>query len=420
MKLLTKTSLNFLTISLFIFLIGTITFYYLLRQQVDQNINLELEKRKVSIISKLQSVHSSSQIPPTQDEKIIINPIQNKETPKVSYSDTIIFNQEMNKYIAYRQMDFVTTVNNQDFVVTIYKSLSETDNLIVRILILLTGMVVVFITTLLILNRHTSQKAWKVFYDTIHKINTYNINSHGQFQFNESDIKEFNDLNRVLEEMTERINKNYISLKEYTENAAHELQTPLAIINSKMELLLQSDNLDEKQVKTVAEAFEAASKLARINKTLLLLAKIENRQFPEIKEVIPLDIIKIQLELLEDLISAKQITVKQLPKESYRVEMNPYLAETLLSNLLKNAIRHNVQGGNIEFMAGENFIQISNSGAEEAMDEKKLFQRFHKSEKVTESLGLGLAIVQKICEASGFQVSYKFEEGKHHFRVEFG
>ena len=419
MKLLTKTSLNFLTISLFIFMSGTIIFYYLLRQQVDQNINIELGKRKSSITSKLESVHSSAQLPPTQDEKITIVPIENNSRPAVSYSDTLIFDQDLKKYMAYRQMNFVAQVNNQDYLVTIYKSLSETDNLIVRILFLLTAIVVLLISSLLILNRHTSLKAWKVFYDTIEKINAYDINTNSSLLLEESDIKEFDDLNQVLNKMTDRINKNYLSLKEYTENAAHELQTPLAVINSKMELLLQSDNLSDKQLKAVADAFEATTKLSRYNKTLLLLAKIENRQFPEIKELNAASIIDEQLDVFEDLISARQIKVQSSIANNIVLKMNSQLAEILFSNLLKNAIRHNVKGGEIHIFSSDKSITVANSGNKNELDDTKLFQRFQKLGNSAESLGLGLAIVQKICEVSGFQVDYDFQDNKHQFSIRF-
>ena len=283
MKLLTKTSLNYLSVTLFVFMFGTIAFYYLLRHQVNQNINIELEKRKNSIVNQLLSAHESIAAPTNQNEKILITPLNELSYPQLNFYDTIIYDQINKKYIPFRQLGFITKFNNDSFYVQIYKSLEETDNLIIRIFLIMTVLVILIIIALLITIRHTSLMAWKVFYDTINKINNYDINSHNEFSLKQSEVKEFDDLNRNLIAMTDRIKKDYSNMKEYTENASHEMQTPLAIISSKLELLLQSQKLDEKQMKAITDAYDASNRLSKLNKTLLLLAKIENRQFPESK-----------------------------------------------------------------------------------------------------------------------------------------
>jgi len=418
MKLLTKISLNFLSISLFIFLIGIIVFYFVLRQQVDENINLELQKRKTSILTQMQSANDSSVISSGIDQKVIVTPLRNFDSPDVSYSDTIIFDTTLQRHVAYRQLQFVTEVNKQQFSVKIHKSLAETDNLIVRVLLLITFLVVALILGLLILNRHTSQKAWQAFYSTIKKVKNYDLNSHEQFLLDESDIKEFNDLNTVLISMTDRIKDDYYNLKEYTENASHELQTPLAVITSKMELLLQSENINEKELKTVADAYEACSKLSRLNSTLLLLSKIGNRQFPEVEEIDLKEITDTQLQDLEEVIKNKGITIHN-QKNTQVVKMNRYLAEILISNLIKNAIRHNTKGGSISFSFSEEKMVVANSGQKIEGDTNKLFNRFYRSSTSAKSVGLGLSIVQKICEVSGFNVSYLFDNNTHHFSIQF-
>ena len=219
--------------------------------------------------------------------------------------------------------------------------------------------------------------------------------------------------------MTERIKNDYLNLKEYIENASHEIQTPLAIINSKMELLLQSGDMKEKQYKTVADAYEASNRLSRLNKTLILLAKIENRQFPESEPVNPAIMINHQLESLEDLIYAKKIKVVKQVEEQVTVLMNPYLAEILLVNLIKNALRHNIPGGDLKIELTGNSLVIANSGPALTLDPDMLFKRFHTSSSSPESLGLGLSIVQKICTMYGFKVSYSYQNNMHVMLVVF-
>lgn len=416
MRLLTKTTLNLLSISLFIYLFGVIAFYYSLRIQVDRNVNNEMEKRKSSIVRQMEEAHTSVSQPPSRNEMVIITPVDGARSTD-RYADTLIFNKEEKRYQLFRQLGFRETVNNQQYDIRIFKSLEETDNLIVSIIMTMTILVILLIITLLIVNRYSSRLVWKVFYDTVGKINRYDLNTHEEFALQDSDVKEFADLNRVLRTMTERIKNDYLNLKEYTENASHEIQTPLAIINSKLELLLQSGEMNEKQYKALADAYEASIRLSKYNSTLILLAKIENKQFPESKMVSPEAILTILLENLDDLIRSKKLEVIRQITPNCTVQMNPYLAEMLIVNLVKNAVRHNVKGGKLVIEVGESFLQISNTGPDLPLDKNLLFKRFYKSSSSPESLGLGLAIVQKICALYGFEVSYQFREQMHCLKI---
>ncbi|HZK93649.1 MAG TPA: HAMP domain-containing sensor histidine kinase [Prolixibacteraceae bacterium] len=418
MRLLNKITLNLLSISLFIFLFGMVAFYYVLREQVDQNINLELEKRKKSIDKELDTAHSTANPTVNLSEKVFITPLD-KPRPSVSFSDTLLFNPDDNKYSIYRQLGFVKNIGDQSYFIQIFKPLEETDRLIVRIVMMMNLLIIIIIITLLIANRHSSRQDWKVFYDTIDKINKYDVNSFDDFSLKHSDIKEFSDLNRGLLTMTERIKNDYLNLKEYIENASHEIQTPLAIINSKMELLLQWGDMQEKQYKIVADAYEASNRLSRLNKTLILLAKIENRQFPESNPVNPAIMINHQLESLEDLILSKKINIIKRFDNDVTIQMNPYLAEILLINLIKNAVRHNIKGGELIIELTKHRFEISNSGPPLQIDPVMLFERFHKSSSSPESLGLGLAIVQKICTLYGFKIGYNYKNEMHVMHVEF-
>ena len=418
MRLLNKITLNLLSISLFIFLFGMVAFYYVLREQVDQNINLELEKREKSINKELDSVHSTTNPTVNLSEKVLIT-LLDKPRPLVSFSDTLLFNPDENKYAIYRQLGFVKNIGDQSYFIQIFKPLEETDRLIVRIVMMMNLLIIIIIITLLIANRHSSRQDWKVFYDTINKINNYDVNSFEAFTLKRSDIKEFADLNRGLLTMTERIKNDYLNLKEYIENASHEIQTPLAIINSKMELLMQWGDMKEKQYKIVADAYDASNRLSRLNKTLILLAKIENRQFPESSPVNPTIMINHQLESLEDLINSKKIKVTKRFENDITIHINPYLAEILLVNLIKNAIRHNITGGDLIIELTKHSFEIANSGPPLQMDPAMLFERFHKSSSSPESLGLGLAIVQKICTLYGFKVGYNYNNEMHVMHVEF-
>ena len=183
--------------------------------------------------------------------------------------------------------------------------------------------------------------------------------------------------------------------------------------------MLQSGEMNEKQYKALAGAHEATIRLSKYNSTLILLAKIENKQFPETKKVNPEAIFLALLENLDDLIRAKKIEVVRQIVPDVTLQMNPYLAEMLIVNLVKNAVRHNVKGGKLIVEVKENYLQISNTGPEQPLDKNLLFKRFYKSSSSPESLGLGLSIVQKICALYGFEVSYQMNEGLHCLKVSF-
>jgi signal transduction histidine kinase len=395
-----------------------VAFYYMLRHQVDQNINLELKKREMSIIKEFDTAHSSYNQYVNLSDTVIITPLDRQRQAEL-YSDTLLFNPQTNKYALFRQLGFVKAIHGHDYYIQIFKPLEETDRLIIRIIVIMNLMVMLIILTLLIANRQSSRQDWKVFYDTITKINNYDVNAHQEFLLQHSDIREFEDLNRVLFRMTERIKNDYLNLKEYIENASHEIQTPLAIINSKMELLLQSGDMKEKQYKTVADAYEASNRLARLNKTLILLAKIENRQFPESKPINPAIMINNQLESLEDLIHSKKINISKRLDDESTVNMNPYLADIMLVNLIKNALRHNVARGELSIELTREFLKISNSGPALKIDPDMMFKRFHTSSTSSDSLGLGLSIVQKICTIYGFKIMYSYQNNLHVMQVDF-
>lgn len=418
MKLLTKTNLNFLSISLFIFLFGIIAFYYLLRQQIDTNTNIELEKKKNNILMQFDSLKFTGRIQQRYDEKILITPV-GQATGEASYSDTLIYDQAAQKKIIFRQLGFYFDHHGQNYYVRIFKSLEETDNLIIRIFFIMTALVFIIIISLLIMNRRASLNAWKVFYDTIDKIKSYDLNARQSFTLKHSDVKEFDEMNRVLQSMINKIEDDYVNLKEYTENASHEIQTPLAIIIAKMEVLMQSGELNEYQFKEVSDAYMASIRLSRLNNTLILLSKIENRQFPESKNIEPYKLIDLQLENLEDLIASKKLDVKKHYTFDLSVQMNPYLAEILFSNLIKNAIRHNVEGGKLVIGIEKGGVEISNTGSKQKIDSDTLFKRFQKSSSSSESLGLGLSIVKKICEVYGFQINYAYKNEMHCIKVSF-
>lgn len=204
-----------------------------------------------------------------------------------------------------------------------------------------------------------------------------------------------------------------MALKEFTENASHEIQTPLAVINSKIEMCLQDEHLSPEQAKMLVDASYAVNSLVNLNKSLITLTKLDNNQVDPPSEVNVSDKIYKRLNLFEEFIQEKDIDLDLKIDNSVIIKIDITLAGILFDNLIKNAIRHNLDtGGKINIEVTQQFIKIANTGAEPKVSPDKFFERFYKDGN-QESLGLGLAIVKKICDIYGFKISYGYTQGLH-------
>lgn len=227
-------------------------------------------------------------------------------------------------------------------------------------------------------------------------------------------IREFRTLNRAALEMHERVEKAYREQKEFIENASHELQTPLAVINGKLELLAEHENLDEEELKNIDDMFRSLHRAIQLNKSLLLLSRIQNRQFEEVTEVDMNPHVRKILELLSDLYEEKELDYHLSDTEDCRIRMNESLAHTLLTNLIKNAIIHSPDHGRVDIVIHSARIEIINDG-NQALDKQQIFKRFYKGNAgQKESTGLGLSIAQSIANLYHIKLTY-YHDGRHHF-----
>jgi signal transduction histidine kinase len=232
-----------------------------------------------------------------------------------------------------------------------------------------------------------------------------------------NEIAEFSELNSSINHMTSKMSSDYKNQKKFAENASHEFQTPLAIIKGKIDLLLQENTLNEETMKLLVSIEEATSRLSRINKSLLLLSKIENQQYEKTDTVALLPLIEKVKALNEDFILDKKLQFVCEVNEELYFTINSELCFILINNLLQNAIRHNVKNGQITISIKDQTLLISNSGVLEALNEVSIFERFEKKSSNVNSIGLGLAIVKEIAEANSIEVVYQYENNWHAFSL---
>jgi signal transduction histidine kinase len=243
------------------------------------------------------------------------------------------------------------------------------------------------------------------------------VNRAQRLEFPATTTEEFGQMIDILKQTTQKAQLEYLSLKTFSENASHEIQTPIAIIQSKLDVLIQDEQLTEKQSTTLQAIYAAIQRLTRLNSSLLLLAKIENKQYETVQTVDLKAKLKERLADFAELWQAQQIQVTSSLKES-SLSMNSELADILINNLLSNATRHNYEQGSIHLTLTNNSLTVFNTSKGGALDQTKLFSRFYKPSQTKDDNGLGLSIISQICVASGLDVLYRYGDGWHSFTLQ--
>ncbi|MXN92231.1 sensor histidine kinase [Flavobacterium sp. Sd200] len=301
---------------------------------------------------------------------------------------------------------------------TIRASMVEEDELLEDLLTALVALYIMLVVSIALLNRFVLRRVWKSFYQLLDKLKNYKLGTGKSFEAPQSHVSEFEVLGRELEDLLHRNETIYASQKQFIENASHELQTPLAISLNKLELFAESSNLPDEQMAEIGKVSDTLNRLVRLNKSLLLLSKIENRQYAD-EEIVNFNSLAAQLaEDLADIAEYKEIKIDILEEAQLEYKMNKGLALTLLTNLLKNAMVHNHKGGSIVITLNSKSFTIQNTGNNKPLDKAQVFDRFYRNSDNEQSTGLGLSIVQSIVNSYKLTVSYSFN-GQHSFTVRF-
>jgi len=409
MKLFTKYNrINLLT-TIVIFLLSAAAFYfairYILINQVDND--LRIEERE---IETYLSEHGALPEPIPVKEQKISYAVSDQEFKKKRFTTEHLAGERD----SFRILQFGITTKENNYIATVAKSLKSTDDLTRSILLISLATILLILVTSLIINRVLLKKLWQPFYSSLGILKNFRVDKNQTLNFPSTEIDEFAFMNQTIQRTTNQAQQEYSLLKEFTENASHEMQTPLAIIRSKLDLLIQDENLSEQQSKTTQSAYGAIEKLSRLNQSLLLLAKIENNQYAETSIINLKDKITEKLAAFHELWQNQDISVTTSLEDS-KVNLNTELADILLNNLFSNATRHNFSNGFIKVGLKEKELTISNSSNEKELDSKQMFLRFFSQDKKSRYNGLGLSIIKQICDVSGLSIRYLFSGNEHQF-----
>lgn len=335
------------------------------------------------------------------------------------FGDTLMFDARTNQFRTFRSLRFQSEHGTVIYAVELFKSTTPADKLVEQVTLLMTMMVILFLAGIFFLNRFIFANLWKDFFEALEKLKQFDTVKEPVI-LGEPDVEEFLELNRVLERMTLRLSSDYRELREYTDHTTHELQTPLAVIKTKIELLMQSSNLGSDEMQLLQSISTSTNHLSRLNSTLALITRIENQQYTQRVEISLSELLDKHLEMFQELVELRNISVeRRYSGEEGFISMDRGLADILVTNLLKNSIVHNVEGGKILVEVNEGALCVSNDGPALSFNEQDLFKRFVRDTKRSGNFGLGLSLVKKICDYYGFHISYAYENMRHLFRINF-
>ncbi|WP_369048371.1 sensor histidine kinase [Tenacibaculum sp. UWU-22] len=418
-KLQHKTQRAYLYILIVLFVITAPLFYFFIKKLYVKEIDEAL------VFSKYQFLNNSISKLSTKD---ILLWNKFNDNVKIQYptnhaKDTLFnifyYNSLEKENEPYRELNTNITINGQPYTLSIKTSLLETDELILGVIFLFILAFFLLFIAILLINKLLSAQLWKPFYQTLEQIKTFEIDKNYVPNFPNSEIEEFNQLNKSIENLIEKNSVIYKNQQEFVENAAHELQTPVAVFKAKIDDLIQRSDITKGQSKVLSSLNDAISRLNRLHKNLLLLSKLDKYTLEESETFSVKECINEALSFFIEQAKEKRIDVKTSFKNDITVKANKGLTQIMINNLLLNSISHNIPEGEISILLFENKFVISNTSKEQKLSSDKLFSRFSKTNPSSKGNGLGLSIVKKIGDLYNWSISYSFSDNKHIFCVAF-
>lgn len=416
-NLLNRTLFILLFSALVIVGLSSVLQFFWIKNKIESRVDKTLIKEKSLIKEQLKDIQPSEGFS-YNTNRASVKIIENSHF----VSDDSIFNGQFlvdDELLNYRVLQTVVTIDNQNYKIEIRKETEET-NTFIDSLYFTYVLTLLFVVLLFVLFKYFLLKnTWLPFFKTLKTLKYSDLQNQLVTFSSDVKIQEFSDLNNELTILAAKIYEEYQSQKKFIENLNHELMTPLAVIRAKLELIIQSENLKKNDLKLVSDIFITIDRLTKLNKSLILISKIENNQFEEVEDVSFLSSINEVLNSFEDQIRSKTIRLRKDVASDKVITANEMLIFVLLSNLIKNAIFHNLDSnGTIEISLDEKSLCISNSGKINK-SKSNIFDRFVTGRKSENSIGLGLSIVERICSLYNIKINYIHINETHSFKLDF-
>ncbi|MEO0581496.1 MAG: HAMP domain-containing sensor histidine kinase [Bacteroidota bacterium] len=419
MKLLQRTSRYYFFASTIIFFLAVGALGAIIPRLTDLETDELLWDYKQVLLMQLSEMDTIPSEIIILDNIIELQPVSiDPEAFKPQFKDTLRLNIQDDEFEPFRKFTFYEHIQGQPYQITINHSKLDYEELMTTLGTAILIILVLILAGINLLNTFLSHRLWKPFYQIIRDIEGFNFEKNQPITPSKTSIEEFQILHQAINQMTHKARGDYHSLKQFSENASHEIQNPLAIIRSNIELLIQKENREPKEWAAIKQIHEAASRISKLNGVLILLTRIENRQFTDKQKLNFEDLIKEKIDQFDPLFKARDIQVyMDLVKSSHY--MDPTLSNVLLNNLISNAIKHNLDRGEIIIILRQSHLIIENTGKPLNKDFSTLLERFSKESEASTSLGLGLSIVKEICDIYQLRIKYQYENGKHQISIIF-
>lgn len=413
MRLTKKISLYFLVTSLVFFLVTSFVITLLTGNAIQNEVDAQL----MNITRKAEQELSQGNpvdFPPFVE---VTPSIRGKDA--TVFSDVNIMVQGWDEPEPYRQMTSFVRIGNKTYRIDARVSMAEKQDMLEDLQLLAVVAIFGAFLAFFLVNYFLSGKIFRDFFSTLRKLGSFSLQSEKSMAYERSEIAEFDALNRSVAFLSEKAVSEYMRLKEFTAEVNHEMQTPLAVIRSKVELLLQKEGIDEDTRTKYQVILENLNKAGRINRAILLLNKLENGDLFEKQRISIQSVVNRVTGNNRELATFRGITIETRIDHVEELEMNENLLEIVVQNLLKNAIVHNIPEGVVEVMAKGRVLEVTNSCKPLKDDPEKFFTVFYRDPSSSDSIGLGLTIVKKICDLYGFRVTNSYDGSMYKISVDF-
>ena len=416
MKLLRIVNKKYALFSGVILMTGVVLIYFFLQYYINSEVIEKLVDLKQDVIKSLDA-GDKVEFYPLIDITELKKDHPVKETEAVT--DTVIFNPVENEPDSYKQIRFIYSKGDRRYLIFVRTDNIETMEIMFSLgLPLFILILTVLIISNIIINR-INFRIWKPFYSNLNRLKSFSASDKEQLHLTTSEIDEFRDLNKSLIELTDKVRMDYSALKEFSENASHELQTPLSIIKVKIESMMQNEKIEGEQLEKIRTIYRMINRLTSLNRSLTLLSKLGSIEYERKEKIFLNEFISKKIGEFLEIAEAKQISIITGFNADKFLSINPDLLEILFSNLLSNAIKYNIENGTIHIDLYNDKLVIINTGGALLEEPQKMFDRFVKGEQSEESSGLGLTIVKQICDRNNFDIRYTIENSLHIIRITF-
>ncbi len=389
--------------------LSCIGLYFVTRTILKNEIEEDLYSTENRVEQILKNHGILSSLPPV---------IEIRETDKIYpeyLKDTIIYDPSQDEMELFHELSTFQNINGLNYRITVRAMVVETEDILLAVVASYIGILILAFLILYYFNKSRNRNLWAPFFENLSVMKRFSLPSDFPIELKESEILEFSELNREIRTLTNKVRDDYRNLKQFTENISHEIQTPLAIIQAKVEHMMNGDGLDNQQFDHLASIQKDIHRLTNLNKKLTLLTKIDNKQFQNLEQVSIGSLVEEVVDNFRELSDAP-IALKREGEPC--LEMDVHLASVLCTNLIANALKHGGKKSGVQVTTGGKKLSVSNAGMEALPNPEKLFGRYYTGSRAR-GTGLGLALVQSICDLYGFLLSYRFEDNRHVFEVDF-